>query len=158
MEAHNWVRWARTPGHDEYWRYRQAFFGDLVPPPGRRALEVGSGEGRVARDLAARGHWVVGLDSSPTLARFAEEAATGPAYILGNAPRLPRRSWRRCSRRCSSTRWVAHPKRPPPCCAVWRREPRPVVAAYAARALSGVNKLAAKFLARCVEITVVGKW
>ncbi len=89
MEAHNWVRWARTPGHDEYWRYRQAFFGDLVPPPGRRALEVGSGEGRVARDLAARGHWVVGLDSSPTLARFAEEAATGPAYILGNAAALP---------------------------------------------------------------------
>ena len=79
----------RTPGHDEYWRYRQAFFGDLVPPPGRRALEVGSGEGRVARDLAARGHWVVGLDSSPTLARFAEEAATGPAYILGNAAALP---------------------------------------------------------------------
>ena len=89
MEAHNWVRWARTPGHDEYWRYRQAFFGDLVPPPGRRALEVGSGEGRVARDLAARGHWVVGLDSSPTLSRFAKEAATGPAYLLGNAAALP---------------------------------------------------------------------
>ena len=89
MEAHNWVRWARAPGHDEYWRYRQAFFGDLVPPPGRRALEIGSGEGRVARDLAARGHWVVGLDSSPTLARFAKEAGTGPAYLLANAAALP---------------------------------------------------------------------
>jgi SAM-dependent methyltransferase len=89
IEAHNWVRWARTPGHDEYWRYREVFFGALVPPPGRRALEIGSGEGRVARDLTARGHWVVGLDSSPTLARFAQEAATGASYLLADAAALP---------------------------------------------------------------------
>jgi ubiquinone/menaquinone biosynthesis C-methylase UbiE len=80
---------ARTPGHDEYWRYREVFFGNLVPPAGRRALEIGSGEGRVARDLAARGHWVVGLDSSPTLARFAKEAATGSSYLLADAAALP---------------------------------------------------------------------
>ena len=30
-EAENWIRWARTPGHDAYWRYREAFFA-LVPP------------------------------------------------------------------------------------------------------------------------------
>lgn len=89
MEAHNWVRWARTPGQDEYWRYRDVFFADLVPPAGRRTLEIGSGEGRVARDLAARGHSVVGLDSSPTLARFAKEAATGPSYLLADAAALP---------------------------------------------------------------------
>ena len=89
MEAHNWVRWARRPGLDEYWRYRELFFGALVPPPGRRALEIGSGEGRVARDLAARGHSVVGLDSSPTLARYAKEAAAGPSYLLADAGALP---------------------------------------------------------------------
>jgi SAM-dependent methyltransferase len=89
MEAHSWVRWARTPGLDEYWRYRELFFGALVPPPGRRALEIGSGEGRVARDLAARGHSVVGLDRSPTLARYAKEAATGPSYLLADAGALP---------------------------------------------------------------------
>jgi SAM-dependent methyltransferase len=43
----------------------------------------------VARDLAARGNWVVGLDSSPTLARFAKEEATGPSYFLADATALP---------------------------------------------------------------------
>ena len=89
IEAHNWVRWARTPGHDEYWRYREVFFGALVPPPGRRTLEIGSGEGRVARDLAVRGHRVVGLDTSPTLARYAKEAGKGPCYLLADAAALP---------------------------------------------------------------------
>ncbi len=89
IEAHNWVRWARTPGHDEYWRYREVFFGALVPPPGRRTLEIGAGEGRVARDLAVRGHRVVGLDTSPTLARYAKEAGKGPSYLLADAAALP---------------------------------------------------------------------
>ena len=48
-----WARWARTPGHDAYWQYREAFFRDVVPAPGRRTLEMGCGEGRVARDLVA---------------------------------------------------------------------------------------------------------
>src|ERR1700733_13937536 len=50
-EAENWVRWARTPGYDAYWRYRDAFFEQMVPAPGRRTVEIGCGEGRVARDL-----------------------------------------------------------------------------------------------------------
>src|SRR5262245_24605603 len=57
-QAENWLAWARTPGHDAYWSYRDLFFR-LLPAPGRRTLEVGCGEGRVARDLAARGHRVV---------------------------------------------------------------------------------------------------
>jgi hypothetical protein len=47
-QAENWLAWARTPGHDAYWSYRDAFF-PLLPAPGRRTLEVGCGEGRVAR-------------------------------------------------------------------------------------------------------------
>ena len=66
--AQGWLAWARTPGHDAYWTYRDAFFA-LVPAPGAATLEVGCGEGRVARDLVARGHRVTGLDASPTLLR-----------------------------------------------------------------------------------------
>jgi hypothetical protein len=64
--AQGWLAWARTPGHDAYWTYRDAFFA-LVPEPGAATLEVGCGEGRVVRDLVARGHRMTGLDASPTL-------------------------------------------------------------------------------------------
>ena len=70
--ASQWLAWARTPGHDAYWRYRDAFLA-LVPPPAGRTLEVGCGEGRVTRDLAARGHAVTALDASPTLVAAAAE-------------------------------------------------------------------------------------
>jgi SAM-dependent methyltransferase len=86
-EAPSWVAWARTPGHDAYWLYRDRFF-ELVPPPGRATLEIGCGEGRVARDLAARGHAVTALDSSPTLLAHARELG-GAAFVLGHAERLP---------------------------------------------------------------------
>ena len=56
--------------------YRDAFFA-LVPAPARATLEIGSGEGRVARDLAGRGHRVTGVDLTPALARLAAEAAGG---------------------------------------------------------------------------------
>jgi SAM-dependent methyltransferase len=87
-EAQNWAAWARTPGHDSYWRYSPLFF-ELVPPPGRRTLDLCCGEGRLARDLAARGHRVVGLDASPTLLELAREADPGGEYVLGDATALP---------------------------------------------------------------------
>jgi ubiquinone/menaquinone biosynthesis C-methylase UbiE len=87
-QAGNWLAWARTPGHDAYWSYRDAFF-PLLPAPGRRTLEVGCGEGRVARDLAARGHRVVGLDTSPALLRHAAAAHTGGRYVCADAAALP---------------------------------------------------------------------
>jgi hypothetical protein len=46
-EARAWAAWAREPGHDSYWRFSPLFF-ELVPPPGRRTLDLGCGEGRVA--------------------------------------------------------------------------------------------------------------
>jgi SAM-dependent methyltransferase len=87
-EALDWVAWAREPGHDSYWRYSPLFF-DLVPPPRRRALDLCCGEGRLSRDLAARGHTVVGLDASPTLLDFAREADPEGEYVLGDATALP---------------------------------------------------------------------
>ena len=88
-EAENWVRWVRRPGHDSYWYYRDAFFGEIVPRPGRQTLEIGCGEGRVARDLAARKHRVIGIDSSPTLIRYAREADPSGRYEVANAAALP---------------------------------------------------------------------
>jgi SAM-dependent methyltransferase len=86
--AQGWLAWARTPGHDAYWSYRDAFFA-LVPEPGEATLEVGCGEGRVSRDLVARGHRVTGLDASPTLLHAAAEADPASRYVEGAAERLP---------------------------------------------------------------------
>jgi SAM-dependent methyltransferase len=88
-EAQNWLRWARTPGHDAYWYYRDAFFDEMVPPPGNRTLEIGCGEGRVARDLAARGHRVVAIDTSETLLRHAHAARGGIHYVLADGSSVP---------------------------------------------------------------------
>ena len=84
-EATRWAAWARAPQHDAYWYYRDAFFA-LVPPPGRLTLEVGSGEGRVSRDLSARGHRVTAVDITEALVRLAAGAASGPAYVVAAAP------------------------------------------------------------------------
>jgi ubiquinone/menaquinone biosynthesis C-methylase UbiE len=86
--ASEWLAWARTPGHDAYWHYREAFF-TLLPAAPRSVLEVGCGEGRVARDLAARGYGITGLDASPTLVAAAAESDPEGAYILGRAEALP---------------------------------------------------------------------
>jgi len=88
-EARNWAAWARQPGHDSYWRFhRDAFLASLPPAP-RRVLDVGCGEGRLPRDLAARGHRVTGLDGSPTLVALAREADPGGDYVVGDAADLP---------------------------------------------------------------------
>lgn len=87
-EARNWIAWARTPEHDAYWDYAPAFF-ELVPPAGRATLEIGCGEGRVARDLAARGHRVTGVDSSGTLLEAARAAQPEAEFALADAASLP---------------------------------------------------------------------
>jgi SAM-dependent methyltransferase len=88
-EAGNWVRWARTPGHDAYWQYRDAFFDQMVPAPGRRTLEIGCGEGRVARDLEERGHRVVAVDRSVNLLGYAKGANPTGVFVLANGAQLP---------------------------------------------------------------------
>jgi SAM-dependent methyltransferase len=84
--ASTWIQWARWP-LDAYWFYRNAFF-ELLPAPGR-TLEVGCGEGRVARDLSERGFDVTGLDPSATLIAAAREADPQADYVLGVAESLP---------------------------------------------------------------------
>lgn len=88
-EAESWVAWARAPEHDSYWRYRRDAFLDLVPPAGRLTLDVGCGEGRVARDLTARGHRVLALDRSQSLARSAAVCGGMLATLVADAAALP---------------------------------------------------------------------
>src|ERR1700736_3735849 len=65
--AGEWISWAPAPGHDSYWRFHREAFLQLVPPPGRLTLDIGCGEGRLARDLSRLGHQVVGIDASPAM-------------------------------------------------------------------------------------------
>ena len=87
-ESSNWAAWARRPNFDAYWKYAAAFF-ELVPPAGRRTLEVGCGEGRVSRDLVARGHRIIAVDTSPTLIHLAQDADTRSSYVMADAAVLP---------------------------------------------------------------------
>ncbi len=84
-----WVAWARAPGHDSYWRFHRDTFLELVPPPNGRTLDLGCGEGRLARDLAALGHDVAGVDASPTLLAAARESAPEMELHLADAAALP---------------------------------------------------------------------
>jgi SAM-dependent methyltransferase len=88
--ADEWISWARTPGHDTYWRFHRDAFLPLVPPPGRLTLDVGCGEGRLGRDLARIGHRVVGVDASATMisAAVTHADAGGPA-VVADAAALP---------------------------------------------------------------------
>ena len=87
--AESWLRWARSPNFDAYWLYRDAFFDEVVPAPGAATLEVGCGEGRVARDLADRGHLVTAVDASPSLVAAAAAADPRSEYLVAPAERLP---------------------------------------------------------------------
>src|SRR4051794_40591712 len=90
-EAHaaEFAAWVRRPGHDSYDRFHRDQFLDLVPPAGRLTVDVGCGEGRLARDLRARGHTVVAVDASPTLVALAREAEPAMDVRLADAAALP---------------------------------------------------------------------
>jgi SAM-dependent methyltransferase len=87
--AADWIRWAREPGLDSYWRFNRDVFLELVPPPGRRTLDLGCGEGRLSRDLKALGHAVVGVDRSEAMLAAALEADPTIEVQLADAARLP---------------------------------------------------------------------
>jgi SAM-dependent methyltransferase len=87
--ARNWIAWARTPGHDSYWRFHRDAFLELFPAPRGKALDLGCGEGRLTRDLAERGHEIVGVDLSPTLLAAARAAAPELEFFEANAAAMP---------------------------------------------------------------------
>jgi SAM-dependent methyltransferase len=88
--AGQWATWARTPGIDVLFSdLNWPAFRELLPGPGRRTLDVGCGEGRVGRELAAGGHRVVGVDSSPSLVALAREAGGYEQLLCAGAEDLP---------------------------------------------------------------------
>ncbi|NIK59611.1 class I SAM-dependent methyltransferase [Kribbella shirazensis] len=83
-----WIEWSRR-GLDSYSTHKLAFL-PLIPSPGRLTVDVGAGEGRVSRELQARGHRVLAIDRSPTMTR---SAATYPGQpvpaVVADAVHLP---------------------------------------------------------------------
>lgn len=86
--AQEWIAWTRAPGHDAFWAYRDAFRA-FLPPPGRRTLEVGCGEGRIARELTALGHRVTAVDLVAPLLDAARERSSAAHYARAQAEALP---------------------------------------------------------------------
>lgn len=87
-QASNWTAWAREPGHDSYWHYRDALL-DFIPAAEESTLDVGCGEGRVSRDLTAHGHTVTSVDTSAALLAAAREAHPEGSYLHADAADLP---------------------------------------------------------------------
>ena len=90
-QAETWTRWTRTPGHDSYQKFHGRRFFELLPPPGRLTLDLGAGEGRVARDLRARGYMVVEMEGSSALARASAEMP-GATVVNADVAHLPVKS------------------------------------------------------------------
>lgn len=83
-----WIEWTRR-GLDSYNTHKQAFL-PLVPPPGRLTVDIGAGEGRVSRELQARGHRVLAIDRSSTMIRSAATHPEGPVpAVVADAVNLP---------------------------------------------------------------------
>lgn len=61
---------------------------DAMLPRGARVLDAGCGPGRVAGELAARGHDVVGVDVDPELIAAATEDHPGPRWIVADLASL----------------------------------------------------------------------
>jgi ubiquinone/menaquinone biosynthesis C-methylase UbiE len=87
--AADWTRWAREPEHDSYWRFHRERFFELLPPPGRLTLDVGCGEGRLARDLRQRDHRVRAFNVSPALVEVAQAADPLLGVSQADAAALP---------------------------------------------------------------------
>jgi SAM-dependent methyltransferase len=88
-QAANWIAWARTPGHDSYWKFHRDAFLPSLPPAPRRVVDVGCGEGRVMRDMKALGYDVTGVDASESMIRAARLADPGGRYEVADAGSLP---------------------------------------------------------------------
>jgi SAM-dependent methyltransferase len=90
-QAHNRIAWTRNSLDDSFYRFHRERFFELLPPPGRLTVDLGAGEGRVARAMRARGHTVIEVDASARLAA-ASIALSGQPVVVGDVARLPLRS------------------------------------------------------------------
>jgi SAM-dependent methyltransferase len=87
-EAPNWLQLVRRQ-LDAGWALSRPHFLELVPPPGELTLDIGCGEGRMARALAAAGHRVIGVDVTELLARAASDHDDPVLAVVADAAALP---------------------------------------------------------------------
>ncbi len=85
-----WIAWAREPGHDAFWDGTWPELAAILPDPTGPVVEVGAGEGRVMRQLAAAGYRVAaGIERVRELVVAGEaDPGTGP-MVLADAAHLP---------------------------------------------------------------------
>lgn len=62
----------------------EARFVDAMVRPNSHILDAGCGSGRIAGELASRGHRVVGIDVDPVMIEAAEKDFVGPTWIVGD--------------------------------------------------------------------------
>jgi SAM-dependent methyltransferase len=86
-QATAWMAFIRADR--DYELFNRPSFLELLPAPGRLTLDVGCGEGRLARELVRLGHRVAAIDGSTTLARAASRATPRVPVALGDITRLP---------------------------------------------------------------------
>jgi SAM-dependent methyltransferase len=86
--AAEWVIWARTPNHDAFWAYR-AWLSAFIGRGEGEALDVGCGEGRVARVLKEGGYRVTATDPVEAFIFAAEQAGSADDYKVAAAANLP---------------------------------------------------------------------
>jgi SAM-dependent methyltransferase len=86
--ADEWLAWAQTPGHDAFWAYRAALLRFIGQGAGD-ALDIGCGEGRVARVLKQCGYRVTAVDPVAQLVAAAQRAGSADAYSIAAAAALP---------------------------------------------------------------------
>jgi 2-polyprenyl-3-methyl-5-hydroxy-6-metoxy-1,4-benzoquinol methylase len=87
-EAHEWVDRIREGMGGRVHAHDASLYG-LLPPPRGLTLDVGCGEGRISRELRARGYDVHGFDGSETLVREARLADPGGRYDIARIDALP---------------------------------------------------------------------
>lgn len=86
--AANWITWVRTPGHDAFWSYRDAFRA-FVGPGTAHALDLGAGEGRISRLLKKLGYKVTACDPVAEFIEAAREMDSADAYAVADGADLP---------------------------------------------------------------------
>ena len=86
--AGDWVAWARKPNHDAFWAYQAALVAFIGRGSGT-ALDVGCGEGRVARVLTGCGYQVTAVDPVFEFVEAAAQAGSAQDYAVGTAAGLP---------------------------------------------------------------------
>jgi SAM-dependent methyltransferase len=86
--AEEWIAWARKPGHDAFWAYRDAFL-DFVGLRTGDVLDVGCGEGRISRELKRLGYTVTACDGIAAMVDAARDADSADHYAVAPAAALP---------------------------------------------------------------------